>query len=548
MRSEVHPISGATYEELGEGRIRVSKGASFGVFDWEGHHFDGAITHADPHFLQYVGGPTLPAGIETYQAMAARTAANSKDEALNSYAGAVRDPRMSGVARIQRQQPVAKYVGDPGRDTPKGKRSKGIAFHELLAHDSHPERVPDTLKLDSPMPGGVTKIPTERYFAKEWHDIEVEKIWKRVWQYAAMEQDIPEVGDYIVYDIAHLSYIVVRTGADEFKAFNNACLHRGRLLREFDGKTATEFRCAFHGWSWEIDGRLREIPSEWDFPEVRKEVSSLREVKLGRWGGFIFINPDPDAESLESFLGDLPEHYARFEFEKRYKQMHVAKIIKANWKATQEAFMEGYHVLATHPQALLLGGDGANHQYDVFGNWCRAVTTSAAVSPHRGVYPSDEEVFDLRRTGADMVRDSLRPILGEKVDRYCDAELVDGYYNNLFPNFHPWGAFSRIVYRFRPYGDDPNRSIMEVAYLVPWPEGEPMPPAAPIHWISEDEDFTVAPEMGPLARVLNQDTYNLPKIQAGMKAKVEPTVYLSAYAEGKVRHFHSVYDQWVGRE
>lgn len=547
MRTETHPFSGMTYEELGEGKIRVVKGDRFGVFDWEGHWFEGAITHADPHFLQFVGGPNLPAGLDTYAAMAAKQAAQAADDKYN---GSLGNQRMMAtrIATMAASPVTGKYTGDPGRDTPKGRRSAGISFQELLAGDSHPERIPATLLQDSPMRGGVTKVPTARYFEQKWHDLEVERLWKRVWQYATMEQDIPEPGDYIVYDIAHLSYLVVRTDENTIKAYNNACLHRGRQLREFDGKTATEFRCAFHGWSWEIDGSLREIPSEWDFPEVRAEVGHLREVKVGRWGGFVFINPDPDCEPFEDYLGSLPEHYARFEFEKRYKQMHVAKIVRANWKATQEAFTEGYHVLATHPQALLMGGDGANHNYDVFGNWARAVTMAAGASPHRGIHPDIQKTFEMRASAADSTREALRPALGDKVDQYCDAELVDGYYNNLFPNFHPWGAFSRIVYRFRPYGDNPEMSIMEVLYLVPWPEAQPRPAPAPIHWLGADEDFTNSPEMGPLARVLNQDLYNLPKMQKGMKAKVEPHVFLSAYSEGKVRHFHELYDQWVGRE
>ena len=121
-------------------------------------------------------------------------------------------------------------------------------------------------------------------------------------------------------------------------------------------------------------------------------------------------------------------------------------------------------------------------------------------------------------------------------------------YNNVFPNFHPWGAFSLIVYRFRPYGDDPNMSIHEVMYLVPWPEGQPKPPAAKIHWLGPDENWTDAQEMGPLGRVLNQDSYNLPKVQAGMKTKEDPYIYFSAYAEGKIRHFHHLWDQWMATE
>lgn len=83
---------------------------------------------------------------------------------------------------------------------------------------------------------------------------------------------------------------------------------------------------------------------------------------------------------------------------------------------------------------------------------------------------------------------------------------------------------------------------------MPWPADKPKPPAVPIHWLSVDEDFTHSPGMRPLARVLNQDLYNLPKMMAGLRAKVEPAVYLSAYAEGKVRHFNMLYDRWLQLE
>ncbi len=126
-------------------------------------------------------------------------------------------------------------------------RSAGVRYQELLDADSHPVR--EILRVESPMEPGPTRVPVERYFSKEFHELEVEKVWKRVWQMACHEDDIPDVGDYHVYDIAHLSFLVVRSAPDEFKAYHNACLHRGRLLREKDGKWAGELRCAFHGWS-----------------------------------------------------------------------------------------------------------------------------------------------------------------------------------------------------------------------------------------------------------------------------------------------------------
>ncbi len=71
----------------------------------------------------------------------------------------------------------------------------------------------------------------------------------------------------------------------------------------------------------------------------------------------MFINLDPDCEPLEAHLGDLSRHFERWPLEDRYKEAHVAKVMDCNWKVAQEAFMEAYHVVATHPQLLPSLGD-----------------------------------------------------------------------------------------------------------------------------------------------------------------------------------------------
>ena len=130
-------------------------------------------------------------------------------------------------------------------------RSAGISYKELLNGDSR--SVPDHLLTESPMPSGSSRIPTSVYFSQEFHDLEVEKLWSRVWQLACHEDELCDVGDYVVYDIARLSFLLVRTGEDpnDIKAYRNACLHRGRKLREQPGKATSILRCSFHGWSWD---------------------------------------------------------------------------------------------------------------------------------------------------------------------------------------------------------------------------------------------------------------------------------------------------------
>jgi hypothetical protein len=147
----------------------------------------------------------------------------------------------------------------------------------------------------------------------------------------------------------------------------------------------------------------------------------------------------------------------------------------------------------------------------------------------------------------DLERDRLRPILGDRVDAFSDAELGDSIYLTVFPNFHPWGSFSRIVYRFRPYGDDPDMCIHECMYFEPVPLGQPRPAAAPIHWLGVDDDWVDAPELGMLAKVFNQDVYNMPNVQAGLRTMKQPYVMFAEYGETKIRHFHALLQQWIDK-
>jgi nitrite reductase/ring-hydroxylating ferredoxin subunit len=450
---------------------------------------------------------------------------------------------------------------------PRGSaRSPGRSYQDLLDADTHP--VPDVLRWQSWAFIDDADVPVARYTSREFHELEKEKVWSRVWQMACREEDVPEVGDTLVYDICDWSILVVRSAPDRIQAFHNACLHRGRQLREFDGNVH-ELRCAFHGFCWNLDGSLKQVPCAWDFPHIddRTDEFQLPEVRVGTWGGFVFVNMDPHCEPLEDFLGELPKHFERWDLSKRYKSVHVAKIFPTNWKVVQEAFSEAFHVVATHPQ-LLPGIGDANSQYDWHGNFSRAITPNGTPSPHLKWEPTEQEMFDAvsdrrlddapfvvipdgmssRQVAAAGGREMYRPIVGDVVDSWSDAEFNDSIYYTLFPNLHPWGAYNRICYRFRPYGDRHDMSIMECMYLSPYDEAEGKPPAVPIHWLGVDDDWTEAPELGNLARVFNQDSYNLPKVQRGLLAMQKPGVTLANYQETKVRHIHWLLSQWIAKD
>ena len=543
LRSEPHPISGAVYTAIGNGLIRVedkAKGKS-GLFRFDGTWIEGDLTHADLHMLGYVGGPDLPAGADLQWVLMP-----ALDEDKPAFAAA-----MEAAAASQPQRPkiIARYTNDPGMDTPEGPRSSAhIPLETFIAAERHPERLPDVYRKSSPVPGGPEKVPTARYFDKRYHDLEVEHIWKKCWQMACREDDIPETGDTYLYRIAHLQYLVVRQADGGIKAHVNACLHRGRQLRDCHAKRATEFRCPYHGWQWNIDGSLRMITAEWDFPGVRDEVSQLPGAKVARWGGFVFINPDPDAISFEDYAGpEMLAHYQKIKLQNRYKQADVTKVIRANWKLVQEAFLEGYHALATHPQLLLTGSECADLRFDNFGNWSRLGHMSVTGScPHRGSVLTEEQAIDSYHQTADFMREHFRGMIGDEIDQFADAELNEQGFNNLFPNTSPWSGWARVVYNFRPNGDNPDEALMRVMFLAPWPEGKEKPAPVPQRFLGADQFWTDAPELVAFAKIFDQDCNNLPQTQAGLKTKQPPHVWMSGYQESIIRAFHRNYARRLG--
>ena len=436
-------------------------------------------------------------------------------------------------------------------------RSPGLTYQDLLDQDSH--EVPEVLRLQSPRDVGENEFPVARYTSKEWHDREVEHLWKKVWQFACREEEIPEPGDHLRYDIAGMSFLIVRTESGAIKAYPNACLHRGRMLKEFDGHTS-ELRCPFHGFCWHLDGKLKDIPADWDFPQIKQDEFSLPELPTATWAGFVFINPDQNCAPFDDFIKDLRSQFERWDLAALHIEAHVAKVMPCNWKIAQEAFCEAYHVNGTHPQILRGLGD-VNSQVDIWDNCARVVTPGITPSPLLDYEISDTDMLrammdlppdapvpelpdgmNARAFMAAISRDGLRAAAGARVDEYCDAEIVDSIDYTLFPNFHPWGAFNKIVYRFRPNGSDHRSCIFECFMLMPF-QGE-RPPPAKIHWLKEDEKWSSA--LGFLGKVFDQDCFNMPKVQLGLESTYQTGVVLSKYQEGKVRWLHHKLTEWVG--
>ncbi|MFV3077205.1 aromatic ring-hydroxylating oxygenase subunit alpha [Niveispirillum fermenti] len=445
-------------------------------------------------------------------------------------------------------------------------RCPGTSWNDLMDADTRP--VPDFLRRENYQYMGSDPLQAARYTSPDFFRREQERMWPRVWQFAAREEDIPQPGDYALYENAGRSYLVTRQQDGSIRAFHNVCLHRGRKLRLESG-SAAEFKCPFHGFAWNNDGSLKDIPCRWDFPHLREEKLALPEAQVGRWAGYVFLREAAEGPSLEEYLAPLPDFFKRWRHEECTTVIWVGKVVNANWKVVAEAFMEAWHTIETHPQLLPFTGD-ANTQYSTYGDHVNAALTPFAVmSPH--VDPAGKQQqwivdeflkYNGRAGGTEMAvdvpdgmtaraamaaanREKYQADSGYDHSHVTDAELLDAFVYNVFPNFAPWGGFMpNIVYRWRPWPDQ-DKTLMEVRILVRLPADAPRPPPVEMKLLGPDQPWTDAPELGVLGDVFQQDMENLPFVQDGLKCSKNGEVQLGNYQEIRVRHLHATLDKYL---
>jgi phenylpropionate dioxygenase-like ring-hydroxylating dioxygenase large terminal subunit len=440
---------------------------------------------------------------------------------------------------------------------------------EIIARDK--VGAPDWVRSESYQFLGNEDISTERYIDPAYAKRELETLWKTTWQFACREEHIPEVGDYYVYDLAHYSFIVTRVSKNEIRAYYNACLHRGTKLRASGTEgCASEFRCPFHGWSWNIDGTNKNVTCDWDFPHIEKKDLCLPQARVETLGGFVFVNMDANAPSLSDYIGpEAMAHITKWKLEDRYIVAHVSKVIPANWKLTMEAFMEAYHVIETHPQVAPSNGD-ANSQYDTYGDHVnRFISTLGVVSPHLKGRISEQDILDqftvgdssvlegadrklkqgetARQRMADMMRSMFEHATNADLSGVSDSELLDCFSYTVFPNTFLFPGISLpMVYRFRPVKGDHRKCLYEVLFLRPVPKDGTRPEPACEVRLEEHQSFTEADGMDAgFGAILDQDTENLLLEQEGLEASAKKGLTLGNYQEIRIRHFELMVDKYV---
>jgi len=202
----------------------------------------------------------------------------------------------------------------------------------------------DGAHLSSKTPPG-TFYTDDRIFQRE-----LEEFYGTSWLNVGRESQVSQPGDFFTREIGGESVLVVRGTDGTPRAFYNVCRHRGtRLVEDPEGAKLRTIVCPYHGWTYSSEGRLVGAPHTDSLVDFDKDASGLYGIRLETWGGFVWVNLDPEATSLRDHLSPFFAKFDRFPLGKLRLASRKTYEVEANWKILVENYQECYHCAPVHP-------------------------------------------------------------------------------------------------------------------------------------------------------------------------------------------------------
>ena len=415
--------------------------------------------------------------------------------------------------------------------------------------------------------GNGFRIDPKWYWSKERADQEWDHVWSKLWHVGPRVEELPEPGDVYVHSLGRESLLFVHDESGEVRGFYNVCRHRGnRLLLSNDGPAyVNQFRCAFHGWCYDLDGKFRNAPyrERFDQEAINDPArTSLARFRVEQFAGWYWFTLDDLAPDLTTYLGPMGPRLAAYHMEKATIIDYKTFEFNCNWKVTFDAFNESYHFQTLHSEILAWGNEDAPitllniHSYMVneYGKPSKMYPEQVKLNPAlqslltaNGIDPATfaGKATDVRRAVQEAKR--AKQASGNTNFPYAelnDSQLSDAYHFMLFPSTH-FNLFPEfyVALRYRPHpSGDPEKMYFDFIMCAPLEDGETVPPyehrivrggAEPV-----EDVLAWGVRKHPIVNeVLGQDVGLVEFVQRGQRSQSFEEGLLSS-DERRIEHFH----------
>ncbi len=205
--------------------------------------------------------------------------------------------------------------------------------------------------------------------------LEKEKIFRRTWQLAGtlnqpcgekngVPYTIADPESFFTIELFGEPVVIVRDKSGVLRAFSNVCRHRGGPIAQGAG-CRNVFNCAYHGWTYTLDGRLIGTPEIDGVEFFDRSTMGMVPLRLETWEQFIFVNFDAGAPPLSAFLGNIPQLAAEFSFNGLQFAERRDYLVHCNWKVYVDNYLDAYHIPIVHP-GLMKELDYPQYRTDTF--------------------------------------------------------------------------------------------------------------------------------------------------------------------------------------
>lgn len=204
-------------------------------------------------------------------------------------------------------------------------------------------------------PDGHSILPGRAYTGQVEFDHEQQAIFASGWVWAGYEHWAAIEGDVIPVTVAGRPLMIVRGDDDEVRVFHNACRHRGMMLTEEPIQVTKKIQCAYHCWSYHLDGSLAFAPffkrEKRTAPDAETMAGlGLLPVASATWAGMVFVNLAPDPQPFADLILPLQKRWQHIDLTRIKLAQERKYDIRANWKLIVENFLDFYHLPFIHPQ------------------------------------------------------------------------------------------------------------------------------------------------------------------------------------------------------
>lgn len=347
-------------------------------------------------------------------------------------------------------------------------------------------------------PSRAQTLDASWYLDPTVYDLEMERIFARTWQPVAKLKDVAEIGDYVATDAAGEPILVTRDTENRIRAYYNVCPHRAGALARGCGNRKS-IQCTYHGWTFDLDGRLMNTPYFFEVEDFNPADFNLREIRVDTWGPYVFVNLDDNSPGLREWWGDEFDRIRGINWDEWHLVDEREYVIDVNWKVYMDNYAEGYHVATAHP--------GLHREMSL-----------------------DDLYVDTYRFYSTQRAEIKPPYVGNPYKRrYVNPKPGDSInYHVMFPNFmiddYPDNISTNIV---KPLGHE------KIVLKFDW-------------WFKDDANQEMMDSMIEFADQVQQEDIDICNdVQRNLKSRVYDVGRFSGRYENGVHHFHALVHAFV---